>query len=145
MPCPVSIFAVCAAGPDPAWVYAHPAQGPEPDNTMSAQNLYRHARLHVVSAVLLSRGAESAQSEMVDISATGLCVQRPQQWQGGPGQLWTLDLLLEGDAHVNLEATCVRETANKLCFEFTRIPEDRQIPLWNLLGGYADRVEAFSA
>lgn len=112
---------------------------------MSAQNLfYRHARRHVVSAVLLSRGAESAPSEMVDISATGLCVRRPEQWQGAPGQLWTLDLLLEGDAHVNLEATCVRETEHKLCFEFTRIPEDRQIPLWNLLGGYADRVEAFS-
>ncbi len=112
---------------------------------MSVQAFYRHARLHVVSAVLLSRGAVSAQSEMVDISATGLCVHKPETWQGQPGQLWALDLLLEGDAHVHLEATCVRETEHKVCFEFTRIPEDRQIPLWNLLGGYADRLEAFNA
>ena len=111
---------------------------------MSAQNFFRHARLNVVSAVLISRGAESTQSEMVDISATGLCVRRPDAWQGHPGQLWALDLLLEGDNHVHLEATYVRETEHKICFEFIRIPEDRQIPLWNLLGGYADRLEAFN-
>lgn len=111
---------------------------------MSAQQLYRHARLHLVSAVLVSRGADSASSEMVDISATGLCVRRPEDWRGQPGQLWTLDLLLEGDDHIHLEATYVRETEQKICFEFTRIPEDRQIPLWNLLGGYADRLEMFT-
>ncbi len=111
---------------------------------MSAAVFFRHARMPVISTVLLSRGAASTQSELMDISATGLCVHRPDDWQGESGQLWTLDLLLAGDGHVNLEATCVRATERKVCFEFTRIPEDRQIALWNLLGGYADRLESFS-
>jgi hypothetical protein len=26
-------------------------------------------------------------------------------------------------------------------FAYTHIPEDKQVPLWNLLGGYADILE----
>ena len=40
-----------------------------------------------------------------------------------------------------LEAQVARISNRHLGFAYTRIPEDKQVPLWNLLGGYADILE----
>jgi hypothetical protein len=111
--------------------------------TQAAPNRWRHARMQIRSAVLMSRGGESWSSEIEDISATGVLVARPADWQGSPGDLYNLDMLIGEDLNIHLEATVARITPQHVGFAYARIPPEKEIPLWSLLGGYADRLEQF--
>lgn len=104
---------------------------------------YRHARMNSDSVVLLSHGADSIATNAVDMSATGMSVVKPTRWTGQIGQIWAMDLLVDSAEHIHLDATVVRLLDNRICFAYVRIPEDRQVPLWDVLGGYADRLEAW--
>lgn len=101
----------------------------------------RPARMRIETTVLMSRGDESHPTELVDISATGALLRRPLGWQGELGQSWILDMIFGHDLHIHLEAQVARISDRHLGFAYTRIPEDKQVPLWNLLGGYADILE----
>ena len=101
----------------------------------------RPARMRIETTVLMSRGDESQPTELVDISATGVLLRRPLGWQGEIGQSWILDMIFGHDLHIHLEAQVARISDRHLGFAYTRIPEDKQVPLWNLLGGYADILE----
>jgi hypothetical protein len=100
--------------------------------------------MRVACTVLMSRGGASHSTELVDISATGALLRRPPDWQGGMGQAWVLDLLFGPGLHIHLEARVARISPRHLGLAFTRIPEDKQVPLWNLLGGYADTLEQWA-
>ncbi len=108
----------------------------------SGLNGQRHARKRVTCEVLM-HGGESWTSSLEDISATGLRVERPFKWKGCPGDMYVLDLMFGDDLHIHLEATVARIMRAHLGFAFARIPEDKEEPLWNLLGGYADKLEEF--
>jgi hypothetical protein len=112
-------------------------------NAPSVQSGARHARKRVSCEVLMVHQAESWSSDLQDISATGMLVVRPMGWKGCPGDLYSLDLMFGDDLHIHLEATIARITRSHLGFEYARIPEDKETPLWNLLGGYADSLEPF--
>jgi hypothetical protein len=114
-------------------------------NAPSVQSGARHARKRVSCEVLMVHQAESWSSDLQDISATGLLVVRPLGWKGCPGDLYSLDLMFGDDLHIHLEATIARITRSHLGFEYARIPEDKETSLWNLLGGYADSLEAFES
>lgn len=101
----------------------------------------RPARMRIETTVLMSRGDESHPTELVDISATGVLLRRPLGWEGEQGQSWILDMIFGHDLHIHLEAQVARISERHLGFAYTRIPEDKQVPLWNLLGGYADILE----
>jgi hypothetical protein len=101
----------------------------------------RPARMRIETTVLMSRGDESHPTELVDISATGALLRRPLGWQGELGQSWILDMIFGHDLHIHLEAQVARISDRHLGFAYTHIPEDKQVPLWNLLGGYADILE----
>jgi hypothetical protein len=103
----------------------------------------RHARMPNHSTVLMSRGGHTWNSEIENISATGVCVRRPNGWDFAPGVDFVLDMLIGDALTINVEATLVRLTRSHLGFAYARIPEDKEAPLWNLLGGYADRLEVF--
>jgi PilZ domain len=103
----------------------------------------RHARKQAHCDVLMIHGAESWSSHLEDISATGVRIARPAGWKGCPGDLYSLDLMFKDDLHIHLDATVARISKAFLGFAFARIPEDKEIPLWNLLGGYADTLEDF--
>jgi PilZ domain len=105
------------------------------------QNGQRHARMRVDCEVLMVHGAESWSSFLEDISATGLLVERPTGWKGCPDDLYSLDLVFGDDLHIHVDATIARITRSHLGFAYARIPEDKEVPLWNLLGGYADSLE----
>ncbi|AHX12989.1 pilus assembly protein PilZ [Dyella jiangningensis] len=107
----------------------------------SDQEQLRPARMRIETTVLMSRGDESHPTELVDISATGVLLRRPLGWEGEPGQSWILDMIFGHDLHIHLEAQVMRISDRHLGFAYTRIPEDKQVPLWNLLGGYADILE----
>src|SRR5262249_11964811 len=103
----------------------------------------RHARKRLSCEVLMSHGDESWSSRLEDISATGLRVERPFKWKGCPDDLYALDLVFGDALHIHLEATVARIARTYLGFAFAGITEDKEQPLWNLLGGYADKLEEF--
>lgn len=101
----------------------------------------RPARMQLQTTVLISRHEESHPTELVDISATGALLRRPLGWVGELGQSWVLDMIFGHDLHIHLEASVARISDHHIGFSYSRIPEDKQVPLWNLLGGYADILE----
>ncbi|WP_329743157.1 PilZ domain-containing protein [Dyella sp. A6] len=107
----------------------------------SSTEQLRPARMRIQTTVLMSHGNESHPTELVDISATGVLLRRPLGWNGKPGQSWVLDMIFGNDLHIHLEAEVARVSTHHIGFAYTRIPEDKQVPLWNLLGGYADILE----
>lgn len=106
-----------------------------------ATDRLRAARMQIEITVLMSRSGESNPTELADISATGAMLIRPLEWVGEVGQRWVLDMLFAEDLHIHLEAVVARVTSHHIGFSYERIPEDKQEPLWNLLGGYADILE----
>ena len=107
----------------------------------SGPKFLRPARMRIETTVLMSHGVQSHPTELVDISATGALLRRPLGWQGELGQNWVLDMIFGRDLHIHLEAVVARISDRHIGFAYSRIPEDKQIPLWNLLGGYADILE----
>lgn len=105
----------------------------------------RPARMAIRSAVFISRGGECWDGEIENISATGVLVGRPHGWTGTVGEVFSLDMLIGDELNIHVEARLARTTETQLGFAYERIPEDKEIPLWSLLGGYADSVEPYSA
>ena len=103
----------------------------------------RSARMPMQSTVLLSRGADAWTTDIEDISASGVLVRRPDGWRFNVGDLFALDMMIGPDLNIHVEASVARMTGEHIGFAYTRIPADKEIPLWNLLGGYADRLEYF--
>jgi hypothetical protein len=101
----------------------------------------RHARMSIRSIVLISMGPASWTTEIENISATGVLVLRPEDWRAKAGERCALDLLVDDDLHIHLEATVARLTRHHVGFAYTRIPEDKESSLWNLLGRYADHLD----
>ena len=103
----------------------------------------RSARMPMQSTVLLSRGADAWTTDIEDISASGVLVRKPDGWAYGVGALFALDMMIGDNLNIHVEASVARVTDEHIGFAYTRIPADKEIPLWNLLGGYADRLEYF--
>lgn len=103
----------------------------------------RHARMSLHSAVLMMHGADVWSSELEDISATGVLLRRPEGWNGRLGELYVLDMVIGDDLTIHLEANVARITHGHVGMAYARIPPEKETPLWNLLGGYADRLEPF--
>ncbi len=104
---------------------------------------FRHARKSIRSAVQLMRGADVWSTDLEDISATGVMVARPAGWHGQLGQMYALDMIIGEDLNIHVDATVARIAERHIGFAYARIPPDKEVPLWDLLGGYADRLEQF--
>ncbi|MFI4969323.1 MAG: PilZ domain-containing protein [Lysobacterales bacterium] len=104
----------------------------------------RPARMSIRSAVLISSGHNAWSSEIEDISATGVMVGKPDNWSGQLGDVYALDMLIGESLDIHVEARLARVTDSQLGFAYARIPADKEVPLWDLLGGYADRLEPYS-
>lgn len=107
----------------------------------AVDNHVRHARMVRQTAVLMSRRGDVWQTDLADISATGVRLSRPTEWHGRPSDVWVLDMLFSDDVNVHVMAEVVRVTRKHIALAFARIPEDVQAALWSLLGGYADTLE----
>jgi len=104
----------------------------------------RPSRMPVDCAVLMSRADESWASAVQDISATGVLVAKPSDWNAMRGDLFILDMLFGEDLNIHVEARVARITKDEIGFAFARIPSDKETLLWNLLGGYADSLELWT-
>ena len=112
-------------------------------NDAKKQPGMRPARMKIRSAVLMMHGGDAWSSELEDISATGVLVRRPDDFTGKAGDLFVLDMMIGDELNIHLEATVARVTAESVGFAYARIPADKEVPLWNLLGGYADSLESY--
>ena len=101
----------------------------------------RHARMPITSAVFMMHGGDSWSTDMVDISATGVMVRRPFDWRGHLGEHYVLDMLIGEELNIHVEAVVARITDWHVGFAYERIPADKETPLWNLLGSFADQIE----
>jgi hypothetical protein len=101
----------------------------------------RARRMPIDSAVLMCRGDDYWTTELRDISATGLLVQRPGDWIGQKGDRFVLDILFGEELTLHLEGRVMRIDDDELGFAFSQIPPEKEAALWNLLGGFADTVE----
>lgn len=108
--------------------------------TMTNDKL-RHARMKIQSAVWISHGSQAWSSVLDDISATGAKVKRPEGWDARVGERVNLDMLLGGDLNIHVQAVVARIADDCIGFAYDRIPADKEVPLWDLLGGYADTLE----
>ena len=107
----------------------------------SPERFVRHTRMPIRSIVLISMGARCWESEVENISATGLLALRPVDWNASAGDRCVLDLLVGTEQHLHLEANVTRLTPTHIGFAYTRIPEDKEDTLWGLLGQFADNIE----
>jgi hypothetical protein len=103
----------------------------------------RPARMRISSAVLMMRGADVWSTEIEDISATGVLLAKPDDWKGQVGDHYSLDMIVGEELNIHVEASLARVLEHSLGFAYARIPAEKEIPLWNLLGGYADKLEPF--
>ncbi len=101
----------------------------------------RHARMIRSTAVLMSRRGDVWQTELSDISATGVRLARPDGWHGRTSEVWVLDMLFGDKLNVHVMAEVARVTSTHVALAFARIPPDVEQALWDLLGGYADTFE----
>ena len=67
---------------------------------------------------------------------------QPEACETSTGQRCVLDLLVGEGRHIHLEALVTRTTAERIAFSFTRIPEEKEQILWDLLGHHADEMES---
>ena len=112
---------------------------------MSEGKRLRSARMTLQSTALISRGLDSWSSEILDISATGLCAARPEGWNGRIDEIFNVDILIGDELDIHVVARLARIGDDELGFAYSRIPDDKQVPLWNLLGRYADTDEPYPA
>lgn len=101
----------------------------------------RHARMKIESAAWISHGSEAWSCVLEDISATGVRVRKPDGWNGTVGNHVSMDMLVGDSLNIHVEAVVVRVAGDSIGFAYDRIPADKEVPLWNLLGGYADTLE----
>ncbi|GJM11150.1 MAG: hypothetical protein DHS20C11_34260 [Lysobacteraceae bacterium] len=101
----------------------------------------RHARKLTSCAVVITRAGRLWQSVLVDISATGMSIETPLDWSARLKQTFRLEIVTSPGNIIQLEAKLVRDGDGTLAFDFSRIPEDMEVPLWEFLGKYADQKE----
>ncbi|HRQ63437.1 MAG TPA: PilZ domain-containing protein [Xanthomonadaceae bacterium] len=102
----------------------------------------RDARMPVRTVVLVSRADHAWSSEIVDISASGARISRPDDWEGDLEDIFQLDVVISETAALHVEARVARLTAEHVGFEFTFIPESGQQLFWGLLGRYAETSQS---
>ena len=108
----------------------------------SSERWERHSRMHIRLVVLISMGANSEEAVVVNISASVMLAVPPEDCEISTGQRCVLDLLVGEGRHIHLEALVTRTTAERIAFSFTRIPEEKEQILWDLLGHHADEMES---
>ncbi len=105
----------------------------------------RSQRMNLNAEVLLLRQGELWETEVIDISATGVLIKRPEEWDCQIGDQLGLELLLGEHDTIGVFATVCRIDDDEIAFQYSRIPVRSEIPLWNLLGIHADTTEIHSA
>ncbi len=101
----------------------------------------RASRMHKECAVLVSRRDGAWVTELRNISATGVLIRRPRDFDGRMDEVFVLDMVFSDDVLINVEACVRRVGEHEIGLAFTRIPANKEVLLWGMLGAYADAFE----
>lgn len=102
----------------------------------------RHSRVPFESAVHLVRSGNAWSTDLIDISATGMLVDRPVDWVGQEGDEFIIDLIIHDHLNIHLKAEVARVTSNSVGLHFTFIPPEKEQEFWSLLGEFAHKRES---
>ncbi|MCF6318423.1 MAG: PilZ domain-containing protein [Proteobacteria bacterium] len=110
---------------------------------MNADSKIRYARKPITSSCLLVMKGESIVMEVKNISASGIYLDYDEQHELKLelSDFCVLEIILNEDFNLHVEAEVTRIGDVGVALRFIKIPEEKQIPLWELLGEHVDRIE----
>lgn len=110
---------------------------------MSLDNKIRYARKPVIISCLLVLKGESMVMDVKNISASGIMLEFEEQTEIALKlqDYCVLEIIINDEFNLNVEAEVTRISQEGVGLKFIQIPEDKQIPLWELLGDHVDKVE----
>jgi hypothetical protein len=81
--------------------------------------------------------------EVKNISASGILLQYDEEndIKLRVDDFCVLEIILNNNFNLHVEADVVRVSEEEVALKFIKIPEEKQIPLWELLGEHVDRIE----
>jgi len=103
----------------------------------------RSRRMPLKADVLLMRQGEAWACSAIDLSATGVSIEKPAQFPGEIDDQVRVEVLLSANRTMALVGKIARLEEDRIAVVFTRVPEQSEANLWGLLGEYADWVEGF--
>ena len=110
---------------------------------MSLDSKIRYARKPLTSSCLLVMKGQSVVMEVKNISASGIMLEYDEshQLKLKLNDFCVLEIILNEEFNLHVEAEVTRISEFGVALRFIKIPEDKQIPLWELLGEHVDRIE----
>ena len=81
--------------------------------------------------------------EVKNISASGILLENDEKLGLGLKleDFCILEIILNEEFNLHVEAEVSRIYDNNVALRFIKIPEEKQIPLWKLLGEHVDKIE----
>lgn len=87
----------------------------------ASQERRRFQRIHFDALSQISQGAHSWSAQLQDISLKGLLVARPKDWSGDASQPFSLQIQLNDQTTLHLEASLIRDAEQYLGFACLQI------------------------
>jgi hypothetical protein len=110
---------------------------------MNLDSKIRYARKPITSSCLLVMKGQSVVMEVKNISASGIMLEYDETHEVklNMKDFCVLEIILNEDFNLHVEAEVTRINEVGVALKFIKIPEEKQIPLWELLGEHVDRIE----
>jgi hypothetical protein len=110
---------------------------------MSLDSKIRYARKPITSSCLLVMKGQSVVMEVKNISASGIMLEYDETHEVKLNlkDFCVLEIILNEEFNLHVEAEVTRINEVGVGLKFIKIPEEKQIPLWELLGEHVDRIE----
>jgi hypothetical protein len=81
----------------------------------------RFKRIAFDAKTELTQGERRWQVQMVDLSLKGMLIERPEPWQADTHELFTADIKLSSDAHVQMDVRLSHDDHGQLGFKCEHI------------------------
>jgi len=110
---------------------------------MTIDSKIRYARKPITSSCLLVKQGRSIIMEVKNISASGILLDYNERGKIHlqEGDFCVLEIILNDEFSLHVEAEVTRLLGDSVGMRFIKIPEEKQIPLWELLGEHVDKIE----
>jgi hypothetical protein len=86
---------------------------------------------------------QSIVMEVKNISASGILLDYDESSEItlNFGDFCVLEIILNEEFNLHVDAEVTRISNKGVALRFIKIPEEKQIPLWELLGEHVDKIE----
>lgn len=113
------------------------------DKFMNANSKIRYARKPITTSCFLVMKGQSIVMEVKNISASGILLKYDESSDINLeiNNFCVLEIILNEEFNLHVEAEVTRISDEGVALKFIKIPEEKQIPLWELLGEHVDKIE----